>query len=92
MLAVGDPSQLGSVGPGGMFSVMVDHPDLPTAELEQVWRMEAEWEKAASLRLRVMDPTAVDDYAARGGYVNTRNWRSCWTGWPRTTPKAWRCW
>ena len=66
VLAVGDPSQLGSVGPGGMFSVMVDHPDLPTAELEQVWRMEAEWEKAASLRLRVMDPTAVDDYAARG--------------------------
>ena len=66
VLAVGDPAQLGSVGPGGMFSVMVDHPDLPTAELDQVWRMEAEWEKAASLRLRAMDPAAADAYAAEG--------------------------
>ena len=66
VLAIGDPSQLGSVGPGGMFSVMVNHPDLPTAELEQVWRMENAWEKAASLQLRAMDPAAVDAYTERG--------------------------
>ena len=58
VVAIGDPRQLGSVGPGGLYAVMVDHPELPTAELEQVWRMEAEWEKAASLQLRVMDPAA----------------------------------
>ena len=66
VLAIGDPSQLGSVGPGGMFSVMVNHPDLPTAELEKVWRMENAWEKEASLQLRAMDPAAVDAYTARG--------------------------
>ena len=66
VVAIGDPRQLGSVGPGGLYAVMVDHPELPTAELEQVWRMEAEWEKAASLKLRVMDPAAADAYAAEG--------------------------
>ena len=66
VVAIGDPRQLGSVGPGGLYAVMVDHPELPTAELEQVWRMEAEWEKAASLKLRAMDPAAVDAYAEHG--------------------------
>ena len=66
VLAVGDPAQLGAVGPGGLFTVMVDDPDLATAELEQVWRMEAEWEKAASLKLRARDPAAADAYAEHG--------------------------
>ena len=55
VVAAGDPAQLGSVGPGGLYRAMVDHPDLPTVELEQVWRMNAEWEKAASLRLRALE-------------------------------------
>ena len=66
VLAIGDPAQLGSVGPGGLFSVMVHHPEIPTAELVRVWRMEAKWEQAASLQLRERDPAAADVYAEHG--------------------------
>ena len=66
VVAVGDPAQLGAVGPGGLFRAMVDHPEVPTADLVTVWRMTDEWEKAASLQLRGRDPAAVDAYAEHG--------------------------
>ena len=63
VLAIGDPAQL---GPGGLFSVMAHHPEIPTAELVRVWRMEAKWEQAASLLLRERNPAAADVYADHG--------------------------
>ena len=70
VLAIGDPAQLGAVGPGGLFAHMVHHPDLPTAELEKVWRMDAEWERQASLQLRAMNPEATDAYLQQGRIRN----------------------
>ena len=92
VLAVGDPAQLGSVGPGGLFSVMAHHPEIPTAELVRVWRMEAKWEQAASLQLRERNPAAADVYAEHGGSATTATSTSCWTVSPPPTPKARTCW
>lgn len=77
IIAVGDPNQTGSVGPGGMFEVIAteaagdEDPAVADAghALEEVWRMDEAWERAASLRLRVGDPTTVDDYLAAGRVV-----------------------
>ena len=66
VVAVGDPYQVESIGPGGLFRTMVDHPDVPTADLQTVWRLAAEWEKEASLRLRDRDPEVVDAYLQQG--------------------------
>jgi len=50
LVSVGDPHQLGAVGPGGIFRTLVaDH---GAHELETVRRFHHAWEAAASLRLR----------------------------------------
>ena len=65
LLLVGDPSQLGSIGAGGMFAYLVD--DLDAAEaLEEVHRFRHEWEGLNSLRLRAGDPEALDTLAEHG--------------------------
>ena len=77
IIAVGDPNQTGSVGPGGMFEVIAteaagdEDPAVADAchTLEEVWRMEQAWERKASLRLRDGDPTVVDTYLAAGRVV-----------------------
>ena len=77
IIAVGDPNQTGSVGPGGMFEVIAteaagdEDPAVAAAyhTLEEVWRMEQAWERKASLRLRDGDPTVVDTYLAAGRVV-----------------------
>jgi conjugative relaxase-like TrwC/TraI family protein len=66
ILLVGDGAQLGSVEAGGAFSLLVkDRGDL-VAELTDVRRFASEWEKAASVELRLSNKTAIDDYEAHG--------------------------
>ena len=60
VILVGDPFQLGAVGPGGLFRTLVaDH---GAAELESVRRFTNAWERAASLRLRASDPMVLPVY------------------------------
>ena len=72
IIAVGDPNQTGSVGPGGMFEVMVTEPDtgaepeIPNHRLGRIWRMREHWERQASLGLRDGNAAAVDAYLQRG--------------------------
>ena len=66
ILLVGDGAQLGSVEAGGAFSLVVkDRGDL-VAELTDVRRFSSEWEKAASIELRLGNKAAIDDYEAHG--------------------------
>ena len=66
ILLVGDGAQLGAVEAGGAFSLLVkDRGDL-VAELTDVRRFDAEWEKAASIELRLGNKAAIDDYEAHG--------------------------
>ena len=64
LVLVGEPEQLGTVGPGGVFRTLVrEHPG---PELETVRRFSHAWEKPASLRLRAGDPSALSAYDAHG--------------------------
>ena len=64
LVLVGDPDQLGAVGPGGVFRTLVrDHPG---PELETVRRFAHAWEAAASLRLRAGDPSILAVYQRHG--------------------------
>ena len=64
ILLVGDGAQLGSVEAGGAFSLLVkDRGDL-VPELTDVRRFASEWEKAASIELRLGNKAAIDDYEA----------------------------
>jgi hypothetical protein len=66
ILLVGDAAQLGSVEAGGAFSLLVkDRGDL-VAELTDIRRFASEWEKAASIELRLGNKAAIDDYDAHG--------------------------
>jgi len=66
ILLVGDGSQLGSVEAGGAFSLLVkDRGDL-VAELTDVQRFHSEWEKAASIELRLGNKSVIHDYEAHG--------------------------
>jgi conjugative relaxase-like TrwC/TraI family protein len=64
LVLVGDPEQLGAVGPGGLFRTLVG--DYGAAELETVRRFHNPWEAAASLRLRQRDVSVLDLYAEYG--------------------------
>ena len=60
LVSVGDPHQLGAVGPGGIFRTLVaDH---GAHELETVRRFHHAWEAAASLRLREGEPSILAAY------------------------------
>jgi len=62
LVLVGDPHQLGAVGPGGLFRTLVDVHG--AHELETVRRFAHAWEAAASLRLRERDPSILPAYVA----------------------------
>ena len=62
LVLVGDPHQLGAVGPGGLFRTLVE--DHGAHELETVRRFTHAWEAAASLRLRSRDPAVLPAYVA----------------------------
>ncbi len=64
LLLVGDPRQLGAVGPGGALADVAEHGI--RYELADVRRFHAEWERAASLRLRDGDPGVLAEYGKRG--------------------------
>ncbi|MGI9000838.1 MAG: MobF family relaxase [Pseudonocardia sp.] len=64
LLLVGDPRQLGAVGPGGALADVADHG--LRYDLAEVRRFTADWEGPASLRLRDGDPTALTEYHKHG--------------------------
>ncbi|MCB0994630.1 MAG: AAA family ATPase, partial [Acidimicrobiales bacterium] len=61
---VGDPYQLQAVGRGGFFHELCTIGR--THELARIHRFTEPWEAAASLQLRLGDPTALDTYIAHG--------------------------
>jgi conjugative relaxase-like TrwC/TraI family protein len=64
ILLLGDFAQTGSVEAGGAFSLLVkDRGDL-VAELSEVRRFDSEWEKAASIELRLGNSSAIGSYDA----------------------------
>ncbi|MBW3615867.1 MAG: AAA family ATPase [Actinobacteria bacterium] len=67
VVLVGDHRQLGAVEAGGLFRLLVTETN--AAELTGVRRFSAEWERAASLRLRAGDVSIVEEYVAQGRVV-----------------------
>nr|WP_205629595.1 MobF family relaxase [Jiangella muralis] len=61
LVLVGDPHQLDAVDAGGAFRMLV-HTRSDVAELAEVHRFRNDWEKHASLRLRLGDVTVIDTY------------------------------
>ncbi len=70
VVLVGDPHQLGAVGPGGLFATLVD--SRGASELETVRRFANAWEAQASLRLRARDVSVLAEYASHGRIVGGR--------------------
>jgi hypothetical protein len=64
VVPTGDAFQLGPVEAGGMFGTLIA--ELGAAELAEVMRFDAGWERDASLRLRAGDFAAVAAYDRRG--------------------------
>jgi conjugative relaxase-like TrwC/TraI family protein len=64
IIATGDTAQLGAVEAGGMFSLLAC--EVPTAELHEVRRFQAQWEREASVKLRDGDLAAVAAYDRHG--------------------------
>ena len=67
LVLVGDHRQLGAVGAGGLFRLLVA--DTQAAELTDARRFVEPWEAAATLRLRRGDATVVDEYERHGRLV-----------------------
>ncbi len=61
---LGDPLQFAAVGRSGMFGHLVD--TFGAIELDRVHRFDANWERAASLRLRQGDVSVVELYEQHG--------------------------
>jgi ATP-dependent exoDNAse (exonuclease V) alpha subunit len=64
IVLVGDHAQLGAIDAGGAFALLVEEAN--AVELEQLHRFSEDWEAAATRRLRVGDPAALDAYATYG--------------------------
>ena len=64
LVATGDTAQLGAVEAGGMLRLLAR--EVPAAELHEVRRFDAEWERHASIRLRDGDPAAAAAYDRHG--------------------------
>src|SRR6516162_1393647 len=64
VIATGDTAQLGAVEAGGVFRLLAR--EVPTAELYEVRRFDAEWERQASIQLRDGEPAAVAAYDRHG--------------------------
>jgi hypothetical protein len=61
---VGDTEQLGSPEAGGMLQLLAQ--EVPSAELHEVRRFDAQWEADASVRLRSGDFAVIATYDTRG--------------------------
>ncbi|WP_235529240.1 MobF family relaxase [Phycicoccus sp. Root101] len=66
VLLVGDWAQLSPVQAGGAFKLLADAAGQGVATLHDVRRFRHEWERDATLRLRVGDITVAEEYAAHG--------------------------
>ncbi len=64
IIATGDTARLGAVEAGGMLALLAR--EVPAAQLHEVRRFEAQWEREASVRLRDGDPAAVAAYDRHG--------------------------
>ena len=64
VVATGDTAQLGAVEAGGMFRLLAQ--EVPAAQLHEVRRFDAQWEREASIRLRHGDLAAVAAYDRHG--------------------------
>jgi hypothetical protein len=64
VLIAGDPEQLGAIENGGGMSLLASR--LGHVQLTEAVRFANAWERAASLRLRVGDASALDDYQQHG--------------------------
>ena len=64
VVATGDTAQLGAVEAGGMFRLLAQ--EVPAAQLHEVRRFDADWEREASVRLRDGDLAAVAVYDRHG--------------------------
>jgi hypothetical protein len=64
LVLAGDQEQLAAVEGGGAMGLLADR--LGYVQLAEPVRFAAEWERAASLRLRAGDATALDDYDQHG--------------------------
>ncbi len=64
IIATGDTAQLGAVEAGGMFALLAS--EVPAAQLHEVRRFEAQWERAASVRLGDGDMAAAAAYDRHG--------------------------
>jgi conjugative relaxase-like TrwC/TraI family protein len=64
VIATGDTAQLGAVEAGGIFRMLAR--EVPSGELHEVRRFDAQWERQASVRLRDGDPTAAAAYDRHG--------------------------
>ena len=64
IIATGDTAQLGAVEAGGMFRLLAR--EVPAAQLHEVRRFDAQWEREASVRLRDGDLAAVVAYDRHG--------------------------
>ncbi len=63
VIATGDTAQLGAVEAGGMFRLLAR--EVPAAQLHEVCRFDAAWERQASIRLRDGDLAAAYDRHGR---------------------------
>ena len=64
VIATGDTAQLGAVQAGGMFRLLAR--EVPAAELHEVRRFAAQWERETSVRLRDRDLAAAAAYDRHG--------------------------
>ena len=64
IIATGDTAQLGAVEAGGMLALLAC--EVPAAQLHEVRRFAAQWEREASVRLRDGDLAAVAAYDRHG--------------------------
>ena len=64
IIATGDVAQLGAVDAGGMFRLLTH--EVPAAELHEVRRFDAQWERQASVRLRDGELAAIVTYDRHG--------------------------
>ena len=64
LILAGDQEQLAAVEGGGAMMLLADR--LGYVQLAEPVRFTAAWERAASLRLRQGDPTALDEYEQHG--------------------------
>ena len=64
IIATGDTAQLGAVEAGGMFRLLSQ--EVPAAQLHEVRRFDAPWERQASVRLRDGDLATVAAYDRHG--------------------------